>query len=306
MEHAAAELLLEDWINARLAPGIGADVEAHVRACAECRGMAETLRALREAVNEHGEALFTDHPPAASLAQWASDPEALPLETLARIGAHLRACPTCRTEAALIRAAAAPSVTRALRAWWPIRPTWSDALRPALALLFIVLVWPAYLGVVEYPRLRAAAERSRDQARASRGFIGSPGTPAAPQSSAPAGAQWSGGGAGVLVLSGPTRGGGDRIPTVTLAAGQPAIAILSDRRPPEADSIRIAIRSASGAVVWRISARPAEVWSTRDQVMSLMVPTRVLAPGDFDLEVGTPSGPPSFRSRFRVVSPATH
>jgi len=287
MDHATAETLLEDWIEGRLAPEQAAELEAHVRSCAECAAHADLLRGIRREVAAHGEALFMPHPSSDQLARLELRADSLPLDELARIGAHVRACPACTAERALIRDAARPAPLRAIEAWLATAgapPRW---LAPALAAMLVLLVWPAWVGLVEYPRAREKAERVA-------GERSSPATPEGPS--------WTGGGAGVLVLTGVSRGGGAALPVARLHPGQPGLAILSDQRL-EGDSLRVVLLDAGGHEIWATSANGDELWDGNAHVTSLMVPARVLVPGEYELAISSAKGPRLFQARFRITTP---
>jgi hypothetical protein len=288
MDHSTAETLLESWLAGSLPPERAAEVEAHVRSCAECAVHADLVRALRREIATHGAALFTPHPASDQLALLTLEPGALSLEETARLGAHLRACPACAAERDLIRASARPAPLRALAAFFAEPGAHGRWLRPALAVALVLLLWPAWLGVVEYPRAKRAAEQARAAAERAA---------AVP---APA-AEWNGGGAGVLILSGPMRGGAASLPESRLRPGQPGLSVVLDHRLETEGSLRIVLRDAGGREVWSADATARELWDEHSGLTSLMVPARVLPPGAYALAIGPVAGPPEFQARFRIL-----
>lgn len=286
MDHAMAADLVSDWVGGRLPAGQAAEVEAHVRSCDECRGVADIARAVRQEIATHGEGLFSPHPSPDELSRFVLDPDRLPLPALATIGEHLRACPTCASDSALVRRAGNLALGRRLAAWLAVHRTPSSLLRPAFAVLAIALVYPAYLGLVEYPRLR-------DQARSA-------------NHATPAPIAWSGSGVDPLVLTPAVRGAEPSLPTLRVRPGQPAQPIFISREaPPGADRLNLMLRDHAGAIVWQIEAPVAELWNPGAQVIAVLVPADRLHAGDYRLEMMT-SGQvaPIFTASFHVLAAA--
>jgi hypothetical protein len=168
----------------------------------------------------------------------------------------------------------------------------------------VLLAWPAWLGLVEYPRARRAADRARaaaERVAATPGALGG----ATPGAGAPtpgaAASPWSGGGAGVLILSGPTRGAGEALPEARLHPGQPGLTIVTDRRLDGTGPVRVTLRDAKGNAIWQTLAAAGDLWDARARVTSLMIPSAALAPGEYALSIGTEPGAPAFEARFRIV-----
>jgi len=285
VEHEIAEHLLEDWSAGRLPAERALEVEAHARACRECGPHADLLRAIRREISAHGEALFTPHPSADELAHLALEAETLPAVEAARLGAHLRACPSCAAERDLIVTAARPALLRSLRTWLGDPAADGSWRTPALAVVVLALVWPAWLGLVEYPRARAAAAHAH--------AIATP-TPAA----APA---WDGGAASVLVLSGTARASAAApLPVARLGAGQPALAIVVDRRLEAAGLLEVSLEDGSGRPTWQTRATAEQLWDAGAQVSALMIPAAALAGGEHRLVIALPDGHPLLECPFRI------
>ena len=295
MTHEQALPLVSDWVLGRLESGRRHDVEAHVRVCHECQQAADAARRLA------GEAtLLADapqgHPSADALARYVSEPDAESVSALARVGAHLRGCETCREDVALMREASRPAWTRAIRAGWHAPGASERVLQSALALAVLLLVFPAWRGLVELPRERAAAEqrlRSADEARA-RAESAARERAARP---APAG---PGGGIAALVLQGTARGT-SAPPTLRLRSGQPFQPVLLDVTPPAG---ALAITLARGdTVVWTASGSREEFWDDANRFVGLLVPADALVPGGYTVEVRRDgSGALVFTSGFKTVA----
>jgi hypothetical protein len=269
-----------------------------VRTCDECRGAADTLRAARGEIGVHGAALFSAHPAADDLARFVLEPEGLALPALASIGAHVRACPACTSDGALVLRAAAPSLARRLAAWLGGRGAPVAALQPALVVVALALLYPAYLGLVAYPR-----ERGRAAALEARALDLTRGAPALPHGEPTA---WSGGGVDALILAPSVRGAGAEMPAVTLRPGQPAQPILIDHAPPQgATHLLVLLRDHAGAVVWRIDAPVEDLWNPAANVLAVLVPEDRLQSGEHTLELATgEQATPIFRAGFRVLRAA--
>ena len=305
MDHSTAETLLDDWLWGRLPPERASEVETHVAGCAECAAHAELMRGLKREVKEHGEALFSAHLTGDELARLELRADSLSIADAARLGAHVRACPTCSAERAMIRGAAGPAPWRALKAWYSIADQPSAWIKPALAMFAILLAWPAYLGVVEYPREKLAAEQAR--AEAARELAHTPPTPGA---EVPPGKQiWNGGSAAVLVLTGATRGASAAVPSARLRDGQPGLTIVTDRHITGPDTLLVTLFDDQHRPVWKQPVPATELWDANARLTSLMIPSPNLTPGVYSIEIGAPGGaapgstaaPPQFQARFRIA-----
>lgn len=291
MDHETAASLLSDFSRDALTPGQRLEVEAHLTACPECQAVLSTLRAVRTELTEGGPELFGPHPPAEALARLAAGDSDLDVATLDHLAAHTRMCPTCAREVALAREADRTAWARAPHAWIRQGARRGDLLRPALAVLAALLVFPAYLGLVRYPEQRAESHRlERELDRMAR-----PATP-------PPAARW-GGAVPLLLLSGPERSGSVP-PTVTLRAGQPYVAVLVAYDPHSAalDSIEVRIvRASDGTAVWHSHATGDELWNPALEALTVLVPAEGWQPGGYRLElVWGKRKAPRFTASFQV------
>jgi hypothetical protein len=217
------------------------------------------------------------------------DPDWRALPALAAIGEHVRACPSCASDSALVRRAGSFALGRRLAAWLAGHRTPASLLRPALAVLAVALVYPAYLGLVEYPRLR---EQSRT--------IGAGANPLATEPPF----AWTGGGVDPLILSPAVRGADVPVPTMRLRPGQPAQPIFINREPPPgATRLELTLRDRTGAIVWHIEAPVAELWNRDSQVIALLVPADRLRAGDYRIEMMSGEQvAPIFAAGFHVLA----
>ena len=302
MEHETVAPLLSDLMTAQLDAARASSAWAHVAACDGCQAVLKAMRQVRDAIAAEGEAVFSAHPSSDDIVRFAlADPE-LPTHVLARIGTHLRLCGSCRAEVDLTRRAdsGAPE-------WW--RPFWSpiealgsalvrltvpsawSRLAPALAALVLVLAYPAYQGAVRLPAATRATERAQQEAGALRSE--QQGLKSALGKSREELQRFSswGGGARLLYLSGPTRGESSA-PRVSLGEGQPYQPIVVDWRPgtidaggpPHGVEVRLVGR-VDRTPVWKHQAPVSDLWDPAQQALVLLVPTALLEPGDYRLEV---------------------
>ena len=299
MDHEAASLQLSEWVARRLPREAAAEVAAHVEDCAECRALTETLVSVLGEVAEHGAALWSPHPVALDLARFVGGGVGLETDEFARIGAHVRACPACSTEARLAREAQAPSAWRSVGAWLPEIVDRRSLAGLAFAALAVVLAYPAYLGLVEYPRARGLAAHSGPQRD---GVAGAP-VPTLPTGSA-LNATVAGGPAAVLMLTGESRGATYGIPVARLRAGQAQLSLLIDAAPPRRDPVEIELRDRAGTLVWHARARAAELWDEQQRVTSLAIPVSALKGNEFVLSLGGEGRAPEVSRRFRVTAAA--
>ena len=294
MDHGVAQRHVSDWARGRLDPALSREVEAHVRVCAECRAAAEAASGL-EAEQQRLAGRPTPHPPTDRLASYVETPDAEPLATLFEIGTHLRSCDACQGDVTLMREAAAPALHRSWLAGvrpWFARPRF---LQPALAAALLLLAYPAWVGLVEYPRSRQAArEEVREAARRARSEAEARLRPAPPSSP-------RGGGFAALVLRGPTRSGGE-VASVRLREGQELQPLLADVVPPPGTLHASLIRDPGGEV-WSASGEREAFWDPTNQLTGFLVPAAALAPGEYRLELRSAAErPPFFVARFRVFA----
>ena len=301
MEHRDAAPLLIDHVRGRLEGESARTMESHVATCAECRGLAETIRRVDHEISAHGAALFERHPTSDDLARWALAADSLPTEILARLGGHVNACPTCRREAELARRAATPSLATALagRARGLAGEGMGGWLKPALAVAAILLAWPAWQGLVAVPALRREVAETRaelDAARERERAV----TPAP---------EVSGGAGRIVVLGGAMRSTGDG-PAVALAEGQAVLPVLIDLESApallDADGQLDAtlVPAGGGAAVFALRASATALRDPAMRTLTLLVPTSRLSPGAWRLELrrAGAAGAPLYAATFRITA----
>lgn len=114
MEHDATSVLLDDLAEGRLDPARRALAEAHVAGCPDCQAQLHVIKMLSgPEFRELAGALFDPHPSPEELVAYVLESDDLPAADRARIGRHVRVCPTCRVEADLTRRASWRSGS-----WW--------------------------------------------------------------------------------------------------------------------------------------------------------------------------------------------
>lgn len=302
MDHEQATTLITDRARGKLDSGLSADLDSHLRGCVECQGALEASAALEAQIRSRGPEYLSPHPPAEDVAAYAVFPARLPTARLAAVALHVRACPICEVEASTAR--------RSLSgAWWRgfkastlgAEPLPARALlAPALAVLALALLYPAYLGTVRYP----AALRERDQATVAvdslRGIHETVRPKSAP-SIAP-----SAGGVASLVLAGPSRESRPAVPVIRLHADQPYLHVVIDhpsaaearaaRRPLEITIMRVG----ETTPIWRVEGNAASLWDEGLQAAGVVVPADRLPPGTYRLELRVDPGDPDFTAEFRV------
>jgi Putative zinc-finger len=283
LDHEQAATRITDWVSERLSPAEAERVAEHVRSCVSCTAAAEAARALRVAARETGPR--TPHLDSVTLARYTLTPADLTVTEIAGCRAHLDECPDCARERDLVRAANAPSWTRALAAWLAGAPEPRALLAPALAVIAVLLAVPAYQGLVTLPRERARHEAS---------VVATPAVPVMHPSA------WAGGGVETLMLEPATRGV-TTTPVVRLRPGQPAEPILFACDRPPGDSVTVRLTGTHDAVVWTHVTAVSEIWSAGHHVVSLLVPADALSPGEYRLELlSAPDQGLHASARFRV------
>jgi hypothetical protein len=219
-------------------------------------------------------------------------PDAESIATLAQTGAHVRGCRSCREDVELMREAAAPSWRRFLRARFGDRVWGVRALQPAFAILAILLAYPAWLGLVQYPRERAASEQ-RQQEMETR-------LQTEAQARSATATLLRGGGISALVLRGATRGE-DAVPVLRLRSGQPLQPVLLDAALPPG-RVRVSLIRGPEGEVWSAEGEREEFWDEANGLVGLLIPADALTPGEFRLELRSAAdATPFFTGRFRVV-----
>ena len=282
MDHEEAKPLLSDYVMGELSSEEAASLDAHTSACQECREILVSMGIVRQELQLHGPVIFEPHPDADHLVHYALEDRGLSTDELATIGAHVSACPTCREEVAVTRRAHARS-----QKWWRklVSPfmvpsfTTTPAFQLAAVALVIVLAYPAYRGLVREP-----AESAQN------GLGGVPN----------------------LFFEELTRGssGSNGALTISLEPGQAHLSLIlpmpgpHGKRPQLIEAILK--RLADGEPVWRqvVPAADTYVSGFRTARANLVVPTSVLSPGKFRIELGEAGradGADSYD--FEVVAP---
>jgi hypothetical protein len=292
MTHEQAASLVSEWARGALDASRSADFERHVAECEACRGAAAAARSLVEE-RERIAASSQRHPSSDALARYVVGHRDEPVVELARVGLHLSRCGTCREDADLMREAALPGWWRSIRAWFSALPSLPRVLQPALAVAAILLAYPAWMGLIEAPRERAAAEarlraaeEARVRAEAEARELGSRDA-VAPR----------GGGVAALVLRDAVRSAAS-LPTVRLRAGQDLQPLLLDVAPP-AGALTVTL-SRDRVPVWSASGPREDFWDEANRLVGVLVPAQALTPGEYSIELRSGTGPPFFVSRFRV------
>ena len=292
MDHADARQLISDWARGRLDASRAQEVAEHTKSCADCTAAAEAVARL-EAEGRRLATGVSPHPSPETLARYVALPGESSTLELASVGVHLRECATCREDVDLVRAAAAPEWWRAVQSWLASPPASMRGLQPALAAAVVLLAYPAWLGLVEYPRARAAAERPASQAGPAP--VAGAGARANPEAAAPRGS-----GVSALVLRGATRGGDD-LPVLWLRPGQLLQPVLVDATLT-GSQVAVSIVREPGGGVWDTRGPREEFWDPVNSLFGILVPAAVLTPGQYRLELAAgPGAPPEVTARFRVV-----
>jgi hypothetical protein len=201
-----------------------------------------------------------------------------------------------------MRDASAPGGWRRLRAWLGSGALLPAPLQPALAAAALLMVVPAWMGLVQAPRDREESERlvrtvqeerARAESRASE-LESRANELASRASTAP-----RGGGVAALVLRGATRAS-EPTPALRLRAGQGLQPLLLDATPPAGDvSVRL-LRQPS-EVVWSAAGPREDFWDESNQLVGVLVPADVLSPGSYRIELASADGvKPYFSSSFTV------
>jgi len=120
-----AELDVLAYLADPLADRWGA-LREHVISCADCRSRIEALQRLQESFAQPIE----EHPAEELLLRYADDPASLETSKAADLAEHLRTCPSCRDELAVLEGTTAASVREPTVASEPLRPAaWRRLLR---------------------------------------------------------------------------------------------------------------------------------------------------------------------------------
>jgi hypothetical protein len=180
-------------------------------------------------------------------------------------------------------------------------------LAPALAVLTVALLYPAYLGTVRYPAAMRERDRAAVTADSLRGIQGIMAREVAETASPLAPFD---GRVGSLVLAGPSREARPSVPTVHRSADQRFVHFVID--DPVAAEARSSGRRVDARIVrvgeprpvWHLEAEGASLWDEGLQAAGFVVLADRLPSGDYRLELRVGPGAPDFTADFRVVGPA--
>lgn len=198
--------------------------------------------------------------------------------------------------------------------WWePVRAFWVTPdtgpwriVAASAAVVAVILAYPAYQGTVQVPSLRQAQVRlveERDQARARGEDLARQVQEA--QTSHGAGPTWTGG-VNMLVLAGTSRAAEAELPRLSLRTGQTVQPVLAGYDLTRGGSLQrtivLAIRPVeSTSNVWTHRCTAREVWDGPNQLVSVLVPARVLTKGSYELMISeAAASSPVYRAPFRL------
>lgn len=168
-EHASIHELLPWYVAGTLDSSEERAFRDHLASCPECREEMKELERLRAAADEHGAALFSEHPEAERLV--AAVRGQAPEEEAAEIRRHLAVCSTCAAEwkwiagEAVARSRGPVAAPRARFASWALACT---AVAAAVLATVVLIAYGnrdrPYWGVDEFHTL-ASGERSEAAVR---------------------------------------------------------------------------------------------------------------------------------------------
>ena len=157
MEHSDALLFVPDLVRGRLIGDERQQVETHVSSCSECQEHAATYEETGEAIRRRQAEAAAAHPSSEEIVSFTLTDGTLDSTALVRISSHTAACETCRGEVASVRAANAVAPSRRWvgipGSFLGMRALLSPAALAAAAVV-CALLYPAYLGLVQLPRVR--------------------------------------------------------------------------------------------------------------------------------------------------------
>ena len=312
MNHLEARALLSDLLAGQLDDAGATGAWEHIAGCPECREVLPVVFQVRSAVAIRGPAVFSPHPPAETLVQFALADRELPIPDVARIGRHVRDCAACNRAVEITRDAdaataswySAPFMVNPGRAFARI-PRAALVFVPALAILVLLLAYPAYRGIVRYPELRRThAAAARDLARLEseeqklRAELA--------RRSAPVAARAWAGPTRLLFLPATMRGTA-AVPGVALGPDQLYQPIVVQHRPFDGNVptgiVTVRLLRPSGETVWSEKRPVADLWDPSHSALVLLVPAAPLEPGGYRLEVVRGSET-RYQAAFTVQAPA--
>jgi len=278
-DHEDFQLDLPAYAASRLEGAAAKRLEDHLKGCASCREMADTLKEFAGSVREGGEALFEPHPAESKLMNYARGSASVDRD---RIERHLRVCATCSLEVESWKRHADRAGARAK----PISGGWHRWRIVALA--------SAAGLVIGFSMARMLRDASAP----------------APAISAPPDHRIAGPSAGaLLILPRALRGGGAAV-SYRIDSQQDFVVIASQASIPELagpeDRFRFEIRTADGQVVWSREMSAANLREQLDgtaEAVTLLVPAHSLQPGRyvFKLSPADKSDEVLYRTDLEIV-----
>ena len=311
IEHPQASLLLPEYLKGRLAASEAQEIEAHRKACAECRAAEETFELLAETLRAAPSSRGATHPSGGAIVAHVLDRAAGGKAGEHDIAAHLAGCPTCAEEVAATRAAvdeAAENATDAPAAVPRLprtghRPPYWGLMAAAVAAVF---AYPAWQGLIERPRVAREAKALRAANQKAAGEI------ATLRAERDAATPWAGGLVGAVYMESVRgEGGGRRTPILRLRPDQPFATLLIEPSLPvdlPGDVLcRIEITGEAGGVAWSTALTAGDIRVSIEappNLVSLVVPRSALRPGRHALRLvvpGTPGWRPILSLPFEVA-----
>jgi hypothetical protein len=307
MNHDQAALLLPEYLQGQLDRSDREAVAAHLAGCEECAALARTHRVLAEALAEPAAAGLPEHPGSDEIVAYAVNGARMSTPDLARIGAHLQRCDSCRravdaTREAEIHLRRGSGAGRSGLAGLLARFRGHGGLAMAAGLTLLLLGGAALVPFYRAPRMNAVIEELRaENLRLGSEIVDLRGVVArSPR-------EW-GGAVHLPVFTSAARGAKDRL-RVEVREGQPSIPIVvvppDLEALPDAASLRLEIRQDMGPVAWDYTqtVREAREAVTEANLLTFSVPASRLTPGSYVLTLTTGSSPtPLLLVPFDAVS----
>lgn len=303
LAHQEALPHLPDFVCGRVPVGLRPGLEAHLEACEECRGLAESYRRVAGALGAEAAAEPTGHPSGGDIVSYAAHPDDLPRSEADRITAHLRDCPSCAEEVGITRRADRATRSAALGRRAPLAVfdpgRWSAPAFGSLAAAIVagVLGYPVFLGLVRLPEVQSEVETLRTAMEADRRALGGLQSSLDEMRDRLHGlGSWTGP-VDLAVLEGPARSRGPE-PIVRIEAGQP-FALVGVLPPLPAREGKLAgggqeaaylfevldAGPPAGTPVWSARMTAAEIRARLDRagVVTFLIPADLLPPGRHQL-----------------------
>jgi hypothetical protein len=306
LDHETTAPLLSDLLAGRLAPDRSGEAWSHVGTCPDCRSVTTTMHQVRQAAAGYRGTAWGEHPRAEDLVDYALDDDELSGTARAQVDDHLRTCRSCLRHIKLTREAHLSVLSQAGGTRFADR-LFSPTLAWAAALVMIALLGglalPAYRGLVALPEAQRARQ---DLAREMRSLRHEERVlrDALQAHEEERSRLQSGGGAVPLLYLGDTARGPGASPSVALRSGQLFQPIVLDTELALSSQQEVALalrRLPDGAEAWSHRATWGQLWDPDSRALTLLVPTAVLSPGEYRLDLRQPGRTqPLFAARFWV------